>query len=176
MTEQFSEEAYRERVKQNFDYGQWSGRTREGDVSSQIRDFTLPSKLNGLDLDSTEELTPSTRQRRVTRYIWTSREIIARRVITTVFECNSVADAHETLIDIVMTYMAPKLPRCETKGLEVGDICFGSHGDVNLSVIFARFNILVEIQSATPGPTSVDDVASNIDSLILTRHRGNPPA
>jgi hypothetical protein len=171
-----SDEAYRERVKENFEFSTWAGRTKEGDRSAMIRAFTLPTKLNGLEVESKEEVPPGPRQQRVTRYILSSREFIGRRIVTTVFECNSVDDAHETLIDIVMTYMAPKLPRCETKGLEVGDICFGSHGEVNLSVIFARFNILTEIQSATPGPTSVDDLARHLDSLILSRYRANPPA
>lgn len=101
------------------------------------------------------------------RNIFNSPGARGQRLIVTVFECNSVEDAHESLIDVVMTYMAPSLPRCETRGLEIGDICFGSHGDVNLNVIFARFNILVEVKSAAPGPTSVDEFARRLDSLIL---------
>jgi hypothetical protein len=89
-------------------------------------------------------------------------------------ECNSVLDAHESLIDVVMTYMAPRLPRCETNGLEIGDICFGSHGDVNLSVIFARFNILVETKNAGTEPTSVDEFARAVDGIIYSYYRKNP--
>jgi hypothetical protein len=71
--------------------------------------------------------------------------------------------------------MAPKLPKCETKNLTVGDVCFGSHGDVNLSVIFARFNILSEIAVATPGSVSVDEIAKAVDSLILNQYRTTYP-
>ena len=175
MSEKFSEEAFRERVKQNYDFYQWAGHTKEGDRNVRISGFVLPSTANMFEVVEKEDLSPSNRQDRVTRYICVSPPGENRRIITTVFECKTVAEAHETLIDVVMTYMAPRLPKCETTGLTVGDICFGSHGDVNLSVIFARFNILSEIKSATPGPTSVDELARAVDSLILNQYRTTQP-
>lgn len=172
MSEQFSEEAFRDRVKQNYDYSEWAGRTKEGDRGVRISGFVLPS--NTFEVVEKEELSPARRQDRVTRYIVSPRGE-KRRVNITVFECKSVEEAHETLIDIVMTYMAPTLPRCETTNLTVGDICFGSHGDVNLTVIFARFNILCEIKSATPGPNSVDEFAKAVDASILDQYRRGQP-
>jgi hypothetical protein len=172
MSEKFSEEAFRDRVKQNYDFYQWANHTKEGDGTVRIRGFVLPPAGNIFSVVEKEDLTPSSRQDRVTRYICVSR---SSRIITTIFECKSVSEAHETLIDVVMTYMAPKLPKCETTNLAVGDICFGSHGDQNLSVIFARFNILSEITSATPGPTSVDEFAKAVDSLILNQYRTTQP-
>ena len=173
MSEKFSEETYRNGVKQNYDFSEWAGRTKEGDRNVKIRGFMLPPAGTLFQVVEKEDLSPSRRQDRVTRYICVSPP--ERRIITTVFECNSVEEAHETLIDVVMTYMAPSLPRCETTNLTVGDICFGSHGDLNLSIIFARFNILTEIKSATPGPTSVDDFAKAMDSLILGEYRRVQP-
>lgn len=175
MSEKFSEEAYRERVKQNYDFYQWAGHTKEGDRNVKISGLLLPSTATAFQIVEREELTPSSRQNRVTRYVCVSPTGDNRRIITTVFECTSVDEAHETMIDVVMTYMAPKLPKCETKNLTVGDVCFGSHGTLNLSVIFARFNILSEIKSATPGPTSVDEIARAVDSLILNQYRAIQP-
>jgi len=170
MIEINSDEAYRNQVKANYDFSSWAGRSKEGDKDVQLRDFRLSNeKLPTWKVEEKEELPPSERQRRVTRYILSSSS--GQRLAVTIFECNSVDDAHEALIDVVMTYMAPKLPRCETKGLEIGDICFGSHGDVNLSVIFARFNILVEIQSTKPGTVAVDELARSLDSMILSQYR-----
>lgn len=175
MSANFSDAAYREQVKQNYEFAQWAGRTKEGDPNVKVIDFTLPSEGN-LRVEQREDLTPSDRQNRITRYVFAAPAGgEAVRTIATVFECRSVNDAHETLIDVVMTYMARNLPRCETRGLPVGDICFGSHGEVNLSVIFARFNILVEIKSATPESPPVDEYARAIDSLILTQFRGGAP-
>ena len=173
MSEKFSEEAFRERVKQNYDFYEWANHTREGDGTVRISGFALPPTGTVFAVVEKEDLTPSSRQDRVTRYICESPP--GRRVITTIFECKSVNDAHETLIDVVMTYMAPKLPRCETTNLIAGDICFGSHGEHNLAVIFARFNILSEIKSATPGPNSVDEFAKAVDDLILNRYRTTQP-
>ena|SRR2546425_1442264 len=173
MIDMNADEAYRNEVKANYQFSSWAGHTKEGDSHVRLTDFSIVSEeLQGWRLQEKEESPSFNRQQRIVRYIYNSlREGGGPRVVSTVFECNSVLEAHETLIDVVMTYMAPNLPRCETKGLEVGDICFGSHGEVNLSVIFARFNILVEIQSTTPGPASVDDFARNLDSLILNQYR-----
>ena len=175
MSEKFSEEAFRERVKQNYDFYEWAGHTREGDRNVKISGFSLPSSGTTFEVVEKEDLSPSSRQTRVTRSVCVSPASGKGRIITTIFECASVDDAHESLIDVVMTYMAPKLPKCETKNLTVGDVCFGSPGDINLSLIFARFNILSEIKSATPGPTSVDEIAKAVDSLILNRYRTIQP-
>lgn len=165
---------YRNRVKENNEFSTWAGRTKAGDREVRITGFAVPSEVvKGLELESKEELPAAERQQRITRYIYSSsREAGAQRLIVTVFECNSVNDAHETLIDVVMTYMAPNLERCETNGLEVGDICFGRRGDVNLSVIFARFNIIAEIKAASPTRTTVAEFARNLDSLILGQAPG----
>ena len=175
MSANFSDEGYRDAVKQNYDFSEWAGRTKEGARDVHLSGFALPARAETLEVAEREDQTPASRQNRVMRYICVSPPGSQRRIKTTIFECKSVDDAHETLIDVVMTYMARKLPRCETTGLAIGDICFGSHGEVNLSVIFARFNILVEIKSATPGPTPVDEFARRIDALILNQFRAQAP-
>ena len=166
-----NEEVFRNQVKTKYEFSAWAGRTKEG-ADFQVTNFAIRAQdLEGWSEEQSEELPATKRLRRVVRYVFNSPNPRGQRLIVTVFECNSVNDAHESLIDVVMTYMAPSLPRCETRGLEIGDICFGSHGDVNLNVIFARFNILVEIKSATPGPTPVDEFARRLDSLILNQYR-----
>jgi hypothetical protein len=170
MMEINNEDAYRERVKANYEFSSWAGRTKEG-ADFQLSKFAIrPQDLEGWMQEQSEELPPTNRQRRVVRYVFNSAGARGQRLIVTVFECNSMEDAHESLIDVVMTYMAPNLPRCETRGLEIGDICFGSHGEVNLNVIFARFNILVEVKSASPGTTSVDEFAWRVDYLIYCQY------
>lgn len=163
---------YRNRVKENHEFGSWASRTKAGDREVQITNFVIPADvIKGLQREAQEELPPSDRQKRITRHVYSSsREGGGQRLVVTIFECNSVSDAHETLIDVVMTYMAPKLLKCETKGLEIGDICFCGHGEVNVSVIFARFNILAEIKSAGPTPTPVDEFARSLDSLIFSHY------
>lgn len=170
-----ADEAYRNRVKINYEFSTWAGLTREGPKDARLTDVRIsPEQIKGWKLEGAEEL-PSVRQRRERRYIYVASESGGpRRLLLTTLECDSVLDAHESLIDIVMTYMAPSLPRCETKGLELGDICFGSHGAVNFSVIFARFNILVEIKNAGTEPVSVDEFARAVDSVIHSYYRSSP--
>ncbi len=163
-----SDAAYREQVKQNYDFYEWAGRTKEGQGDVRLTDFHL-DELEGWSLTQQEDLTPSVRQTRVVRYVFSAAD--NQRLVSTVFTCDSVIEAHESLIDVVMTYMAPKLPRCETKGLPIGDICFAGHGDLNVAVIFARFNILTEIQNTGPHLTSVDEFARGIDSMIFGRYK-----
>jgi len=154
-------------VKASYRFAEWAGRTKE--VHRDIRHFVINSNdLEKYTLQEHEDLPPSDRQRRIVRYIFNpADEDARRRLIATVFECHSVRDAHETLIEVVAHYMAPYLPRCETKGLEVGDICFGGHGPVSINVIFARFNILIELKSTSLDGPEVDELARGIDFLIV---------
>jgi hypothetical protein len=170
-----ADEAYRNQVKANYEFSTWAGHTREGTADVRLTDLRIDSEqIEKWKLEKAEEL-PALRQRRERRYIYVSPESGGhRRIILMLLECNSVLDAHESLIDVVMTYMAPRLPRCESKGLDLGDICFGSHGDVNLSAIFTRFNILAEIKNAGTEPTSVDEFARALDDIIFSYYRKSP--
>lgn len=163
-------DAYRDGVKRNYEFSEWAGQTKQGDREVRLSEFELaPQRFEGWNLAEREDLPISTRQRRIVRYIFNSGGK-GQRLISTVYECISVIDAHETLIDVVMTYMAPKLPRCGEKGLEIGDICFAGASEMNVSVIFARFNILTEIQSVGPEPVSVDAFARRTDEMILAAY------
>jgi hypothetical protein len=170
-----ADEAYRNQVKANYEFSTWAGHTREGTPDVRLTGVRIgPEQIKGWKLEETEEL-PAVRQKRELRYIYVSPESDGRRrLILTMLECNSALDAHESLIDVVMTYMAPRLPRCQVKGLEVGDICFGSHGSVNLSVIFTRFNILAETKNAGTEPTSVDEFVRAVDDVIYSYYRRGP--
>ena len=170
-----ADEQYRNQVKTRYEFSSWAGHVKEGDRNARLGDvLVLPIVLESWRLEEHENLPSFSRQQHVVRYVYNSaRGDGGPRVASTVFSCESVLEAHETLIDVVMTYMAPNLPRCETKGVEVGDICFGSHGELNLSMIFARFNILVEIKNAGREAVSVNEFAENVDALILSQYRGN---
>jgi hypothetical protein len=165
--------AYRAQVKKNYDFSEWAGQTKEGNGDVGMFDFFLATEdFKEWKLVEQEDLPASTRQRRIVRYVFNSGGQ-GWRLVSTMFECKSVLDAHESLIDVVMTYMARKLPRCGTKGMEIGDICFAGHGDMTVSVIFARFNILTEIQSVGSEPASVDGFARSVDEMVLERYQEN---
>src|SRR6476646_1143874 len=108
-----ADEAYRNQVKANYEFFSWAGHTREGSSDVRLTDVRIDAEqIEKWKLEETEEA-PEVRQRRELRYIYVSPESEGRRrLILTIIECNSVVDAHECLIDVVMTYMAPRLPRC----------------------------------------------------------------
>ncbi|MHC4066797.1 MAG: hypothetical protein ACYSUI_20160, partial [Planctomycetota bacterium] len=68
--------------------------------------------------------------------------------------------------DVVIASMAPSLPPCGEVGIRAGDICFGSHGDFPTGTIFARYNVLVHVQSIGQTAVSVGPFAAAIDELL----------
>jgi hypothetical protein len=82
------------------------------------------------------------------------------------FEHASVPEAHEALVDLLMSSMAPSLPPCAEVGVRAGDVCFASHGDVQTGVMFARHNVVVHVQSIGGRAVSVAPFAAAIDRLL----------
>ncbi|KYK32419.1 MAG: hypothetical protein HXS46_09440 [Theionarchaea archaeon] len=164
------DEEFRKMVKENYDFSSWAGKTKyfKGKLCENF--FLHTKKFEGWSLEEKEELPTFYSERSTVQYIYNlpaeeGKERIA--VAITVREFNSILEAHEALIDLLMTYMAPYLPRCEEKGLNIGDVCFGGHGDLQTSVIFTRYNILVRIDSVGTKDISVKEFAETIDSQII---------
>src|SRR5215813_7498845 len=96
-----AEEAYRKQVKANYEFSTWAGHTKEGTADVRLTDVRIvPEQIKSWKLEEAEEL-PAIRQRRERRYIYVSPENDGRRrLLLTMLECNSVLDAHESLIDV----------------------------------------------------------------------------
>jgi hypothetical protein len=173
-------EEFRKAVKEKIDFDSWAGtrKCRDGGLwinfflpFGDINELTLEEKKditkNHLTLYKKNKLARNHRKRRYSRYIFSNKDALSEgRVLIRVVECNSVIEAHEVLIDIVMTFMATTLPRCETHGLHIGDVCFGSYGNVPSSIIFTRYNIIVEARSIGFKDLPVDKITEKIDFFI----------
>jgi hypothetical protein len=159
---------HRERVKEQFDFPNWGGKIKS-DKRGLCRNFLLPfEELNGLTLEEREDLTQYHKVRQVFRYIYSNKDAPHDdRVIIQTFECTSVIEAHESLIDILMSFTAPTLPRCESLGMNIGDVCFGTYSERQHSMIFTRYNVIVDITSAGFHDVIVNEIAEKIDALIL---------
>ena len=79
------------------------------------------------------------------------------------FECASVTDAHEYLIDVLSEFESAAIVR--RTDASVGDVAFGTDS----VVLFARSNLVVLIRKATPQAEAVLPVAQAIDALVLGR-------
>ena len=80
-----------------------------------------------------------------------------------VFECASVTDAHEYLIDALNEFESAAIAR--RTDVTVGDVAFGTDS----VVLFARANVVVLVRKATPQTEAVAPIAQMIDALILGR-------
>ena len=93
--------------------------------------------------------------KRATKYMFgTDKDKIDKLIQVILCECDSVSNAHESIIDYFMGSMANKIPRGEEKNVQVGDISFIGYGEKVSTVIFARNNVMVVIQSV--GNTDID--------------------
>jgi len=158
---------HRNKVKERYGFAAWGGKTR-GPEAGLTRNFLIPWKYLSPFKVERQEVTPvSLREGREVTYIFISPEAPKdERLLIRVWECDGVATAHEALIDVVMTFMATSLPPCSSLDLEIGDVCFGSHGNRQVAMIFARNNLLIDIRSLGLRKLAVSSYAAKLDQLI----------
>lgn len=81
-------------------------------------------------------------------------------------ECDSISNAHESIIDYFMGSMANKIPRGEEKNVQVGDVTFIGYGDNVSMIIFARNNVMIAMQSVGDIDIDIQTFAEKIDDLL----------
>jgi hypothetical protein len=91
------------------------------------------------------------------------------QVAVRVIQYASAADAHEGLVDVLERSMAPRLPSCAERGIELGDVCFCGYADPIDVVMFVRGNVLVRVESVGTRPASVVEAASELDRQLAAR-------
>ena len=89
------------------------------------------------------------------------------RISVRVVQFDSAVDAQEELIEVLCYSMAPRLPRCGERDLDLGDPCFCGFGDPVDFVAFARANVFIRIDSIGREPVSVAAVAVELDRQLL---------
>ena len=119
-------EEYRNEVKARYRFSDWAGQVK-GDRATTRRDVRLPEPLvdewTAQRVDSISEGMEGVSG--ANRYLY--EQVHApqqQRVMVRLYEYDSPLAAHEGLIDIVMTHMAPTLPPCESVATEAGDYVF----------------------------------------------------
>lgn len=93
------------------------------------------------------------------------------RFAVSVTEFASANAAREGLVDHLLTCMSPNVPRAEERGIRVGEIAFAGDSAVQTSVIFVRGNVLVKVDSTGKTPSSVQELAEEMDRQLLARAR-----
>ncbi len=168
------EDSRRENIKEIHNFSSWKRKVTDKkrrdlsiDLSASIRDFSDIKNFFNWKLIRKEPVEIERQECKATEYLWKNptnekEELVQIRII----ECNSFSDAHEAIIDFMMSSSLMKFPSCEEIGIDIGDICFGGYGEILTGIIFARNNVMVYIRSVGKNDISIKEIAENIDSMI----------
>lgn len=156
-----------DKAKQTYDFDNWSG-----------KDGKLKQGLNLKAVDLSPFTVASERNRLFTSGQFVFRYATTEGAAKQVFEVSlrvldSVAEAQEELIGFLSTCTG-KLPKGDSMGLEVGDVCFAAKdGDCYRRIVFVRNNIFLSL-SLMPAaksaeaqiPPDISEIAGKIDAQI----------
>jgi hypothetical protein len=105
------------------------------------------------------------------RSLW-SRDPAGKTLLAIdLFECKSVAAAHDQLLEVLGQMQSGVVERRTGKSVP-GDVAFG-HGKT--MALFARANMVVLIRNAGPTVVPVDAIARTFDALVIKRLGRKPP-
>jgi hypothetical protein len=175
----------RDSRKRQHNYDNWSDRV-SSEESFHIEETTIAGiKVGGLSLSEYSSTKLANRLDRT--YLMKSdgsdrsmEGLFGKLVIS---ECSSVKEAHECIIDYMITCTLPKFPSGKSRGIEVGDVCFTSIDDPPTGIIFARNNVMVSVRLSIEGLKQpldqykdlhekvagiVKEIANAIDEILST--------
>ena len=97
--------------------------------------------------------------------LWSRGDAMNELLAIDVFECASVRDAHEQLLEALGNIESDAIER-RTGPNALGDVAFAL---ADTLVLFARANVVVLLRNAGPTVVSVDEVARELDVLLVQR-------
>jgi hypothetical protein len=152
--------AERDALKERHRFGEWAGKSNApGDRI--VRGLSMTGEeLPGLRLDRIDRRADTQPPRLTSFWRRAGTQAVVR---IDIFECASVTDAHEYLIDALNEFESAAIVR--RTDVTIGDVAFGTDS----VVLFARGNVVVLVRKATPQPEAVVPIAQAIDALILGR-------
>lgn len=166
-------EATLERVKEAHNFSSWAGQSLKFEGELPYRFYLDPERLGDYAIEQRKPFpeTLSTERHSVIDYLANSSKKNPHRVAVTIHEFETIADAHMGMVEILSRSMAPRLPSGTELGIDLGDVSFGGHGEIQSTLFFSRFNILVKVESVSEQRQSVQDVAEMIDAQIQDHQR-----
>jgi hypothetical protein len=152
--------AERDALKEHYRFREWAARSATP-ADRVLRDFTFAGdELPGFRLDRADRRDDA-RPPRLTSF-W--RRVDGQGVVRIdVFECASVIEAHEYLIDALNEFESASIDR--RPDTDLGDVAFGTDS----VALFARANLVVLVRKATPQTEPVMPIARTVDAVILGR-------
>ena len=154
---------FRDALKDDYRFSEWAGKTKEADGVLSQKFISVPEELGDYVFERRKAI-PEGGKAFVEYYRSVSDENV--RFAVTIIEHGSILGAHEGMIDHFSSCMATDLPRTEERDINVGDVGFAGHTDVQTSVFFTRNNLLVKVDNVGSTHISVKDIAEKIDQQI----------
>jgi hypothetical protein len=152
--------AQRDALKERHRFREWAGKSSlPADRSLQGLSFT-GEELRGFRLERVDRRADSQPPRLTSLWRRADSQAVVR---VDLFECASVKDAHEYLIDALNEFESAAILR--RTDVALGDVAFGTDS----VVLFARANLVVLVRKASPQTEPVLPIAQAIDALILGR-------
>jgi hypothetical protein len=152
--------AERDALKERHGFREWAGKSSTpADRSVRSLSFT-GEELPGLRLERVDRRADSQPPRLTSFWRRGDTQAVVR---VDLFECASVTDAHEFLIEALNEFQSAGILR--RTDVAIGDVVFGTDS-VSL---FARANLVVLVRKATPQAAAVAPIAQAIDALVLGR-------
>jgi|SaaInl4_150m_RNA_FD_contig_21_176957_length_1675_multi_9_in_0_out_0_1 hypothetical protein len=157
---------YRNEVKERYSFSSWAEKSKEAQAGPYKECSISEEGIHGLALLDKHHLPRNFRERRSQSYRLSPKDKtkdFEELFLVDLQECGSIEDAHENLIDTLMGCMSTRLPDLED---DIGDIAFGSHGDIQTSILFVRNNVVASVRSIGKKDVSVVETARVIDTFI----------
>lgn len=158
-----SNNEYMKALKSDYNYQNWQNKIK---IPDRISNRYLPnhSKISDFVLEKRRAI-PDTSH----RFIDYFRHKIDKdiRVAISISEFRTIEEAHEGLLHILCHCSAPNIPTGEMKGIEVGDISFCGHQDVQTSIFYTRNNVLIKIESVGKKDFPINEIAEMTDKEII---------
>src|SRR5215203_6860954 len=105
-------------------FASWVGRTRGDEFSGFFINIVIPDRIfSRFSLLPTSEPSTHNHARRVRKYLYAGDRSKGKNetlIEVILIECNSIIDAHESIIDFMANSMAYKIPRGEERGITIG--------------------------------------------------------
>ena len=150
----------RDALKERHRFREWAGKTSLP-ADRSVQGFALTGdELPGLRLERADPRGDAQPPRLTSLWRRAGNQAVVR---VDLFECASVADAHEYLIDALNEFESAAIVR--RTDAAIGDVAFGTDS----VALFARANLVVLVRKASPQTEAVLPIAQAIDALILGR-------
>jgi len=167
------EDSLREIRKEMSGFPNWVGRTRGEEFSGFFMNIVIPDRIfSAFSSLRTSEPPTHFHARKVKRYLYAGDRSKGKQetlIEVILIECNSIIEAHESIIDFMANSMAYKIPRGEERGITIGDISFVGYGKRLLSITFARNNVMAVVRSVGNLDLDVKSFAKKVDEFIRSK-------